>query len=234
MRFFARLLCLTAADLVGSCLCIAQAHPMPVDDHTNCLECHGELVTSEHVHAAVKLGCMSCHKIDNREGASYVVLETEKASIYLECHPAVSYTYPHFPYSSGMCVRCHNPHTSSQPKLLRTAVNELCLDCHLRKAGSSASRYQPTIALSSDNRTGHPYEKHPVSGVADPLTGGEMSCISCHSAHGSGKLHQLKMASEIPEDALNHNTETNDMCRKCHMKLWGLDGAGSQKKKGKK
>jgi hypothetical protein len=42
------------------------------------------------------------------------------------------------------------------------------------------------------------------------------------------------MASEIPEDALNQNTETNDMCRKCPMRLWGLDGStGNKKNKGK-
>jgi hypothetical protein len=38
------------------------------------------------------------------------------------------------------------------------------------------------------------------------------------------------MGSQIPEDALNQTTETNDMCRKCHMLLWGLDGASGKKK----
>jgi len=61
-----------------------------------------------------------------------------------------------------------------------------------------------------------------------------MSCISCHLAHGGTKQHLLKMASEIPEDALNRNTETNDMCRKCHMRLWGLEGATVGKKARKK
>jgi len=37
-------------------------------------------------------------------------------------------------------------------------------------------------------------------------------------------LHYLKMGAEIPEDALNQNTETKDMCHKCHLILWGLDG----------
>jgi hypothetical protein len=49
-------------------------------------------------------------------------------------------------------------------------------------------------------------------------------------AHGGAKLQLLKMGSEIPEDALNQNTETYDMCRKCHLILWGLDGATSAKK----
>src|ERR1035441_6458071 len=146
----------------------------------------------------------------------------------------VTFLSPHFPYASGMCLRCHNPHLSANPRLLRAKVNELCLSCHLRTATSVPSQYLPTIALAADNRTGHPYERHPVSGSRDPLNGGEMSCISCHLAHGGTKLHLLKMGSEIPEDALNQNTETKDMCRKCHLLLWGLEGAGSAKKSKKK
>jgi predicted CXXCH cytochrome family protein len=62
-----------------------------------------------------------------------------------------------------------------------------------------------------------------------------MSCLSCHDAHGGAQLHLLKMGAAIPEDALNQVTETNDICRKCHMRLWGLDsysgGTGKAKKK---
>ena len=57
--------------------------------------------------------------------------------------------------------------------------------------------------------------------------------MSCHLAHGGGKAHYLKMASEIPEDALNQNIETKDMCTQCHMRLWGLEGAVEKKKQKK-
>jgi predicted CXXCH cytochrome family protein len=220
--------------LLGPCLCYAGSHPTRVDQNSACLECHADLATGDHVHPAVKLGCASCHSIENREDASYVVLKQAKAMVCLECHPPVTFLSPHFPYASGMCLRCHNPHLSANPRLLRAKVNELCLSCHLRTATSVPSQYLPTIALAADNRTGHPYERHPVSGSRDPLNGGEMSCISCHLAHGGTKLHLLKMGSEIPEDALNQNTETKDMCRKCHLLLWGLEGAGSAKKSKKK
>lgn len=92
----------------------------------------------------------------------------------------------------------------------------------------------PTIALTAKDSMGHPYERHPVSGSRDPLTGGEMSCVSCHQTHGGAQLHLLKMGAAIPEDALNQNTETNDMCRKCHLLLWGLDGASNHKKNKRK
>ena len=61
--------------------------------------------------------------------------------------------------------------------------------------------------------------------------GGEMSCLSCHLAHGSTMAHYLKMGSAIPEDALNRNAETKDMCHMCHLRLWGLEGNVKGKKK---
>ena len=235
MTLSARLpLCWMSVFLLSSCLCYAGAHPTRLDDNSNCLECHADRATGIHVHAAVKRGCTACHSLENRGDASYVVLKAANSVVCVECHLAATFQYSHFPYANGMCTRCHDPHSSANPHLLRGKVNDLCLSCHLRKAESTASRYMPTITLTSENRIGHPYERHPVSGTPDPLTGGEMSCISCHLPHGAGKPHLLKMASEIPEDALNQNTETNDMCRKCHMRLWGLDGSTGNKKKNKK
>jgi predicted CXXCH cytochrome family protein len=81
---------------------------------------------------------------------------------------------------------------------------------------------------------GHPYERHPVSDSRDPLTGGEMTCMSCHRAHAGTQPHLLKAAAEIPEDAINQNTMTKDMCRKCHLRMWGLEGATLKKKNKKK
>ncbi|MGA7770224.1 MAG: cytochrome c3 family protein [Candidatus Sulfotelmatobacter sp.] len=222
------------AWLLGSCLCYAGPHPTRVDANSNCLECHADHATGDHVHPAVKQGCVSCHSIENRADGSDVVLKQAKGVACFECHEPATFPYPHLPYASGMCTRCHNPHVSANPRLLRAKVNELCLSCHLRTAETVPSRYMPTIALTANDSMGHPYERHPVSGSRDPLTGGEMSCVSCHQAHGGAQLHLLKMGAAIPEDALNQNTETNDMCRKCHLLLWGLDGASNHKKNKRK
>ncbi|HEV3510655.1 MAG TPA: cytochrome c3 family protein [Candidatus Sulfotelmatobacter sp.] len=218
----------------GVSLGYAGQHPVAVDENSRCLDCHADHATGDHVHAAVTLGCGSCHKVEKRQDVSYVELKPAKSSVCFECHEPASFLYPHLPYASGMCTRCHNPHSSANPHLLKAKVNELCLSCHLRQAGSVPSQYLPTIALADDNARGHPYERHPVGKVRDPLTGEEMSCVSCHVAHGGAKLHQLKMGAAIPEDALNQVTETNDMCRKCHMRIWGLEGYSNGKKKNKK
>jgi len=225
---------LTIAWMLSSCLCYAGQHPTRIDDKSNCLECHADRVSGDYVHVAVKQGCTSCHSVENRQDTSYVVLKQANGVGCFECHQPTTFLYPHLPYASGMCTRCHDPHVAGNPRLLHAKVNELCLSCHLRTGETVPSRYLPTIILTSDHRMGHPYERHPVAGSRDPLTGEEMSCVSCHRPHGGAQLHLLKMGSEIPEDALNQNTETKDMCRKCHLRLWGLESVTSGKKKNRK
>ncbi len=112
-------------------------------------------------------------------------------------------------------------------------MNELCLDCHLQTKQQVSSRYMPTIELTANNSIGHPTLRHPVSEASDAVNGGEMSCMSCHRAHGGTQPHFLRAASEIPEDALNQSTETKDMCHKCHQLMWGLEGSSGKKKKKK-
>ena len=183
------------------------------------------------MHPALKRGCLACHAIEDHEENSYVILRPTKTGVCSNCHQLEQPQRIHFPYASAMCLRCHNPHSSADSRLLRAKVNDICLECHLRTGRAASSQYMPLIALSLNNSMGHPYERHPVSGVADPLSGTEMSCTSCHLAHGGTMLHYLKMGSEVPEDALNRNSETKDMCHKCHLRLWGLDKPA---KKGKK
>ena len=221
------------AGILGVQLCYANPHPVRIDGQTNCLECHRDRASGEYIHAALNIGCVSCHKVENHDDASYVSVQAKESNDCSECHQPAAVNHPHFPYASGMCICCHDPHESRFPGLLRTKVNDLCLDCHLQADTKRASRYVPTIELTADHRLGHPYARHPVTGSQDPMTGSEMSCLSCHLPHGGNKLHQLKMGSEIPEDALNQNTETRDMCEKCHLKLWGVDSSRGERKKKK-
>ena len=228
------LVCLVLGGASGTQWSYASTHPAGIDEHSNCLECHADHATGDYVHPALKGGCISCHRIENRDGASYVAVQPKQSDVCRACHPSAPVEHPHFPYALGMCTRGHDPHSSRFAGLLRAKVNDVCLDCHLSGRAKAVSRYLPTIELTSDYRFGHPYAGHPVSGSADPISGGEMSCISCHLPHGGNKLHPLQMGAEIPEHALNQNTETRDMCEKCHMKLWGMERAGKGRHKERK
>ena len=219
--------------LFSAWLCQAAEHPTRIDAKTNCLECHADKIQSDHVHPALKRGCTSCHVVESKGDLTEVSVRQSNPVVCFSCHQQKSFLYSHFSYAGGNCLRCHNPHASANPRLLKAKVNDLCLGCHMRTPQSVPSRHLPTIALTDNNTTGHPYPGHPVSGRADPLRGSEMCCISCHLPHGGGKIHLLRMGGDIPEDALNQNTETTDICTKCHRALWGLDGDASGKKRGR-
>ncbi len=225
-----RLLLIT---LLSTSLCYAAEHPTRIDENSNCPECHADKIKGEHVHPAIKKGCTSCHAIENKRDTTYVTLKQSPTICCLACHQEEVSLYPHLPYSSEWCLRCHDPHASGSVKLMRSNVNDLCLECHLSSPEHPGSRLEPTIVLTADRTMGHPYANHPVRGKVDPLTGEEMSCISCHAPHGASKRPLLKMGERIPEDVLNKVTETDDMCTKCHFAQWGFPRSTSAKKRKK-
>jgi hypothetical protein len=61
--------CMGAILLLGSYL-YAGEHPFPVTENSNCLECHTDRAVGNHAHPAVKSGCVSCHKIEDRQDAT--------------------------------------------------------------------------------------------------------------------------------------------------------------------
>jgi DmsE family decaheme c-type cytochrome len=92
----------------------------------------------------------------------------------LGCHVTFSEKlksgFVHTPLKQGECIGCHNPHTSSQGKLLSAKTGEICYSCH--------AAVIPDRAKSS----------HKV--VAD---GG---CIKCHDPHAAANKFNLKLAGE--------------------------------------
>lgn len=213
-------------------LCFAAEEVSPPKADSVCLQCHSGYTSGEHVHQAIQLGCESCHKVEKSSGGTYVVLKGTESGCR-DCHRLETPIHLHFPYAAGMCLRCHTPHSSTKPTLLRSNINEICLECHLQQPGRTPSASMPTIELTQGNTVGHPYLRHPVTEVPDPLQGGEMSCLSCHLGHGGTKPHLLKMGAQIPGDAINQTTETRDMCEACHLRLWGLPEGNARRKHNK-
>ncbi len=232
--YFSRLTIVALALLLGNASGLTNPHPTRLSEGASCLECHAAKAAAAHVHPATKKGCGICHAVENRGEETYVQLRQPSPALCFECHhDAVFTSDPHFSYSPGACLGCHDPHGSNDPSLMRASINDLCLRCHLRGKESASSTYLPTISLAKDNSVGHPFAAHPVKGKKNPLTGDEMSCVSCHLAHGGARRFHLKVGAQIPEDALNQNVETKDMCNKCHQAMWGLDGGVGKKSKRK-
>lgn len=98
-------------------------------------------------------------------------LKAEESDLCFKCHDNFLVDAPekHFPAEYGMCLECHVPHDSKNPKLLREPKDKICLKCH--------------DISSEDSEVKHP-----------PAAAG--LCLACHNPHVSKNPHLLKIAGQ--------------------------------------
>jgi predicted CXXCH cytochrome family protein len=98
-----------------------------------------------------------------------------------------------FVYSAGRheCSFCHLPHTGGKGMLLKTPVNDLCLECHPDRKGMKEHKVDITPSMYRG--------KLPLS--AD----GKITCVTCHDPHQWSSQNLLRM-------------ETSELCLECHPK----------------
>lgn len=87
--------------------------------------------------------------------------------------------------NSVSCAGCHDSHVDNDPVLTTSTQAEVCFDCHQQQRTQSMKPY------------------------AHPIRQGEMSCDSCHSAHGE------------TTDLLLVRQTTNAICFDCHAEQRG-------------
>src|SRR5690349_19495743 len=200
----------------------AGEHPVPITPDANCAECHDAQTKGKFVHSAIAGGCTSCHEIKVAGETVTVNLIQDSKDLCFTCHEKQSGTAVHAPYSAGQCTRCHDPHSSEYPRQLRSAVNDLCLQCHL--AGALPADMENTnarIYLDKDHIFGHPYFGHPVAGHPDPLNPkSQMTCLSCHVPHAGSELKLMAPPRKLAADLLNNEAQaSNDVCLQCHVQI---------------
>jgi predicted CXXCH cytochrome family protein len=98
-----------------------------------------------------------------------------------------------FVYSAGRheCSFCHLPHTGGKGMLLKTPVNDLCLECHPDREGMKEHRVDITPSMHVKN--------FPLSDE------GKLTCITCHDPHRSSSPNLLRMGA-------------SELCLECHPK----------------
>ncbi len=99
--------------------------------------------------------CAKCH-----QGKNPPVV---KAGICFGCHDVWKHAFQHGPVAAGECLFCHDPHGSTEPKLVRLEATKQCTTCHS----------QPSS------------QEHIKSGK-------NKECTACHDPHGGSKKYFLK------------------------------------------
>ena len=142
-----------------------------------CVTCHDRTkhaLWSGSQHDQRGVSCLSCHSVHSPVGPKQMKAKTEP-ELCATCHRNIVnklHRFNHMPVREDkmQCSSCHNPHGSTNTKLLKTGttVDEACASCHAEKRG-------PYL-----------WEHAPVANA----------CVTCHDPHGSNNERML--AAKVP------------------------------------
>ena len=220
----------------------------------NCRSCHGKLGKEKFQHAALGMGCLTCHSAIDASAMPHKKTNTiargltaEQPDLCYGCHDAAMFGKKtvHAAVSMG-CTGCHNPHSSKQDKLLIAEQPDLCYGCH-DKAMFSKKTVHAAVGMgctgchnphSTDGPkllksdppglcfTCHDKAEFSRKNVHVPVAGG--MCMTCHTPHSSDTIALLTKEPVV-------------LCLECHAAveqkphvIKGITGAGHPLGKGNK
>lgn len=184
-----------------------------------CLKCHAPIqaiLQRKFKHAAVEMGCSSCHadhrQAPAKEKESSHYLTAQQPDLCLTCHDAadakLTAAHRRQPFEKSTCTSCHDPHASDVQKLIPVQQHgpyeaRQCEGCH-----KPPKEGKVTLAAATANELClgcHDDLKKRLTDAKSrhTLLGGENSCVDCHDPHASNRPHFLKQ----PQPAL---------CNGCH------------------
>jgi DmsE family decaheme c-type cytochrome len=186
-----------------------------------CMTCHSR---SQHanwqgsVHDARNVTCVSCHSMHRAKSQRGHLKEATTVETCAACHrdkAAKLQRTSHMPVREGKmdCTSCHNPHGSSNVRMLRTGntVNESCVTCHAEKRGPFLWEHAPVTEKCT---TCH--DPHGSMNNRMLVTKETMLCQRCHV----GNRHP---ATPYDGAALlaRSNRLVNRGCLNCHQTIHG-------------
>jgi predicted CXXCH cytochrome family protein len=98
----------------------AVEHPGTIGNAT-CTSCHASKVTGKSVHSAMATTCAVCHVTQTQGDLTVVNLAAPKERICFSCHERAESLRLHRTAAKGLCVDCHDAHSSDREMLLRVA-----------------------------------------------------------------------------------------------------------------
>lgn len=94
-------------------------HPGSIHADDNCSSCHADKSRGKSVHSAMALRCTVCHLAETQGDMTTLSLFMPKTKICFACHEQSLSVREHRPVARGLCLDCHDAHSSSRRKLLR-------------------------------------------------------------------------------------------------------------------
>jgi predicted CXXCH cytochrome family protein len=180
-----------------------------------CLTCHStglDVAAGGSRHAALDMGCDSCHESHKVGTEMDGVFHLTKSApgLCMECHDvndaALVKAHRNLPFQKADCVGCHDPHQSSRPKLLQAFVHRpfeesQCETCHSPAKNGKVVLTKSTVRELCVGCHQAQAKKIEDSKVQHPGAAGD--CTDCHSPHAGTAPGFLK------PDAVN-------VCLTCH------------------
>lgn len=229
----------------------------------DCKMCHSDKTEGKSVHPAIMMGCATCHsgvdatniphKFTGPKGIS-----AKGEELCYQCHDRDKFTkkkYKHSPAASGMCLTCHNPHSSKFSKLLtQENICSMCHDMAKYKGAGKGVVHAPVAAdmctschnpHSSDNEKllvkiapDLCYDCHDKTKFIGPTVHAPVGiglCLTCHKPHNSEQKGLLvsdkkELCFGCHDKAeftkkVAHKPVSEGMCTACHLPHAGQNEA---------
>lgn len=203
------LLTLVAGLIIATSLLKGQQEaPTAAGEGLDCMKCHAPIQATlqrKFKHAAVEMGCSSCHsdhrqELEKEKKSSHYLI-AQQPDLCLTCHDAgdakLAAAHHNQPFEKSRCTGCHDPHASDVPKLIPAQQHgpyeaRQCDGCHKPpKEGkvslAAAASNELCLGCHDDmkKRLGEAKSRHTL--LAD-----ENSCVDCHDPHATNRPHFLK------------------------------------------
>jgi predicted CXXCH cytochrome family protein len=179
--------------------------------NAECLTCHGDLIKNTVVHPQLESICDICHTPTGadhpKKNVKGFTLTEKLPGLCFNCHSDFqehmgAYPVVHGPMKDTLsCINCHNPHSSTQKKLLLDGTNDLCLKCHDRTIKNDSSRIRNIKQVLANAKSVHP-----------AIEGG---CVTCHNPHFAEK-RKLLIGYFSPDQYVKATPANFDLCFMCH------------------
>ncbi len=94
-------------------------HPGVIPKDVQCTTCHAAKVRGKSVHSVMASSCDVCHITQTRGDMVLVMLSMPKQKICFACHEESAARLQHKTSAKGLCLDCHEAHSSERQSLLR-------------------------------------------------------------------------------------------------------------------